>query len=507
MKLIRWVSGYRGNILALAAGASLTLAFAPFHLWPQAIFAPAILLYLWLRSSPSRAFLLGWLFGLGFFSTGVYWVFNSIHTFGNASLLLSCIITGGFIAFLALFPAVTGFLLKRSFTEENSIKMLLAFPALWVLVEILRSKIFTGFPWLLIGYSQVDTPLHGYASILSVYGVSLMTILSSGLIVNALLQYSQKNKWQGRINLIALISIWVIGAILSTLTWTTPMGNPIQVSLVQGNIAQDIKWSPENIQPTLTKYEKLTQPHWDSKIIIWPEAAIPTTIQDAAEFVQKMSDQAEKHNATLITGAPIKVVDNEGYYNAVISLGKEQGVYLKRLLVPFGEFTPFKKWMDKLLGSLNIPMSDFIPGAIIQRPINADGIKIGVFICYEIAFAEQALNHDKGIGLLLTVTNDAWFGHSIAQDQHLQIAQMRAQETGRPLLFVANTGVTAIIKANGQIQSAVVPFITDTLTGNVQPRTGQTPWQRTSLDPMFITLALMLFLARQMAKRRARKQE
>ncbi len=506
MKLIRFVTGFRGDLLALIAGVSLTLAFAPFHIWPLAIFAPAILLYSWLRTSPSRAFYRGWLFGLGFFGTGVYWVFNSIHTFGNASLLLSCVITGGLIVILSLFVGLNGFFLKRRFAKENSVKVMLAFPALWVLFEIVRSKIFTGFPWLLIGYSQVDSPLHGYAPILSVYGVSLMTVLSSGLLVNASLQYVQQKKWNVRFNLLALCLIWIIGAILSSITWTTASGSPIQISLVQGNIAQDIKWSPDNILPTLAKYKELTNSHWDSKIIIWPEAAIPITIQDAASFVQKMSDEAALHNVTLITGIPIKVVDKKGYYNAVIALGKENGVYLKRRLVPFGEYTPLEKWLDGLLGSLDIPMSDFIPGAYGQLPLEANGVKIAVFICYEIAYAEQAINHNNNVGLILTVTNDAWFGRSIAQEQHLQIAQMRAQELGRPLLFVGNTGITAFIQENGHIQSSAPPYTTYVLTDKVQPRSGHTPWQWIALDPILFIVLIMLFLARKITKRQSRKE-
>jgi apolipoprotein N-acyltransferase len=244
----------------------------------------------------------------------------------------------------------------------------------------------------------------------------------------------------------------------------------------------------------------MTAEHWDSKIIIWPEGAVPVPLQEAEEFIQKMSDAAKAHQDALVIGIPIKAVETKGYYNAIIATGTGQGVYLKRRLVPFGEFLPFKQLLTRLLDSLQIPMSDFITGPHAPQMITAAGIKMLALVCYEVAYPELAMTRDPEVGALLTVSNDGWFGHSIAQAQHLQISQMRAIEMRRPLLFVGNTGITAIINAYGNIQSQIAPFETLVLTDNVQARTGKTPWQRAAMDPIILICLLMIIIAVRMRK-------
>ncbi len=488
-------AGTIGDSASLVTGALFTLAFAPFGIFPLAILAPALLLGLWLKISPQRAFLRGWLFGVGFFGTGVSWVFISIHTYGNASAALATLITVLFVAILGLFPAINGYLLNRYFPYINDTKILCAFPAIWVLVEWVRSWILSGFPWLFAGTSQIISPLRGYASILSVYGVSLAVVLSSGLLVNILIRFKQEQRRLAYYNLLILILIWIIGGVLSFISWTKPDGTPIKVSLVQGNIPQEIKWSADQVAPTLARYKKLSEPHWDSKIIVWPEAAIPVILQDAIPFLDSMSKLAKKHHATLITGIPIKALQQDAYYNAVITLGEGNGLYIKHRLVPFGEYTPMSAIFSRLLDSFNIPMSNMIPGPITPKPLEVDGIKIATFICYEITFPEQVLNRDGNIGMVLVVSNDAWFGRSIAQAQHLESARFRALEIGRPVLFVANDGITAIINARGKIQAAAPPYQPYVLTGSVQPMKGKTPWQQVSMDPILIILLGLLFIA------------
>ncbi len=465
---ITFFPGMFGNILALISGAVLTLAFAPFELFPLAILSPAFLLILWLGVSPRRAFLRGWLYGLGFFATGVYWVFTSVHTYGEAAAPLAGFITGALIAILALYPALSGYLLNRYFPRLNNTKILCAFPAIWVLLEWVRSWLFTGFPWLTLGYSQTNSSLKGYAAIFSMFGVSLAVLIISGLLVNMLIKMKNKQYITVFSNLFVIIAIWLVGMALSFIDWTQPKGDPIQVSLVQGNIPQSIKWSPEQVQPTLDRYTELTQSHWDSKIIIWPESAIPTILQNAVEFLENMSAQAKQHHATFITGIPMKVPNAEGFYNAVIALGEGKGIYFKHRLVPFGEYTPMRSLLTGILGSFNIPMSDFIAAPASDEPLFANDIKIATFICYEIAFPEQVLNHNTDIGIILTVSNDGWFGHSIAQAQHLQMAKMRALEMGRPVLFVSNDGMTAFITDKGKVKSEAPQYQAYVLTDSVQ---------------------------------------
>lgn len=480
---------------ALLAGVVLTLAFAPFHIFPLAIISPALLLALWLNTSAKKAFWRGWLYGVGLFGSGVYWVFTSVHTFGNTSALFALIITSAMIAILALFPGLTGYLLNRYFPSTSSSKIICAFPAIWVLLEWARSWFFSGFPWLTLGYSQIVSPLKGYAPIFSVYGVSLAVVLSSAFLVNTLRKLRQSHYQQAYINLFSLALVWIIGGGLSLATWTQLTGKHVKVSLVQGNIAQELKWSPNQVQPTLDRYVELTKSHWDSQIIIWPESAIPLPIHNAIDFLRNMAYEAKAHQATFITGVPMKAPDRDGYFNAVIALGNGQGLYTKHRLVPFGEFIPMRETLGHLFDLLQVPMSDFIPGTDTPKPIIANDIKIATFICYEIAYPEQVLSRDGDIDMILTVSNDAWFGHSIAQAQHVEMAQMRALEMGRPVLFASNDGITAIINAQGKIQSVAPQYQSFVLTDEVETVKGKTPWQYLAMEPILAILILLIIFA------------
>lgn len=483
------------NSGALVSGALMTFAFAPLQLYPLAVLLPAILLALWFGQTPRQAFWYGWLFGLGMFSTSIYWVFISIYVYGAAPLLLAAFFTALLIAYMALFPALTGYCLNRFFPNKNSVRLICAFPALWVFFEWARSLIFTGFPWLLLGYSQINSPLRGYAAVFSVYGVSLAVLMSSGLLIKIILHLRQKNLIPSGLSLVAGLVLWGLGSGLAHILWTTPFGPPVQVSLVQGNIPQQLKWSPETIQPTLAEYSKLTEPHWSSNIIVWPESAIPISLQEAEPFLNDINKKAILHHTTFITGIPVLRPNDGGYYNAVIALGDGSGYYLKHRLVPFGEYVPLRNLFHTLLDVLHIPMSDFIAARGPIQLLEAGKLKFAAFICYEIAYPELVLYRGAELNLLLTVSNDAWFGHSIAQAQHLEIAQMRALEMNRPLLFVSNNGITATITPFGKIQAAAPPFQATVLTTKVQPMQGKTPWQRTHMDPLLIILTGLIFLA------------
>lgn len=490
-----FTAGTPGNILALITGALMTLAFAPFHLYPLAIILPAILFGLWHALTPRQAFWRGFLFGLGMFGTGIYWVFISIHEFGDVSILLSSIVTFGLIAILALFPAFTGQFVTR-FSRTNRMMALYIFPTIWVLIEWVRSWIFTGFPWLTLGYSQTHSPLNGYAAIVGVFGISFLVLFSGCLLIQLGVTLKQKNYRNCLSALVMLIVIWSLGAYLNTKSWVTPYGKPVTVSLVQGNIPQEIKWSPDSIIPTLTTYRKLTEPHWNSNIIVWPESAIPIPLQAADEFIHGLDLAAKQHHTSFITGVPVNIPNTQNYYNAVIVVGNGSGYYLKHRLVPFGEYTPMRAWLNKLLDFMHLPMSDFVPATEVSKPlIVADNVKMAAFICYEIAFPEMVLFRDPNINMLLTVSNDAWFGKSIAQAQHLQMAQMRALELRRPILFVSNNGLTAVVDFRGKISAIAPPYVPYVLTGTVQPTQGLTPWQKAGMDPVLFMLVLLLFIA------------
>ncbi len=493
---------YYKEISALIAGSLLAFAFAPMGIYPLAIFSPALLLLLWINSSAKRAFVLGLFFGIGFYGIGVSWVFISIHEFGHTSLFLASLITGLFIFILALFTGIQGFLLNRFFPSNRLSKLYLIFPSSWALTEWVRSWIFTGFPWLLLGSSQVNTPLSGYAPILGIYGLTFLIALTSSLFLTLFCPFLNKRfdchfdlkNFHYCRPLFTLIGLWAVGYALCFIPWTHTQGKPIQVSLIQANIPQEIKWEPEYQKASLIHYLQLTQSHWNSRLIIWPEAAIPLLQDQAEPFLKQLDRQAKQHKTTLITGIPIQ--KGFQYYNGMIALGLDHATYYKQRLVIFGEYLPWWIiWAHGLLNLLNIPMSSFSPGPSHQSAFNVANVDLGAFICYEIAYSSlvrQALqNHAQ---LLLTINDDAWFGHSFALAQHLQIGQFQALATGRYLAFLSNTGLTAIVTPKGKIIAELPAFKTGVLTRSIYKSTGLTPWVYLGDGPIIIFLVGLCIL-------------
>ncbi|TAK77199.1 MAG: apolipoprotein N-acyltransferase [Gammaproteobacteria bacterium] len=359
----KWLKTLYVDLSALVLGALLAFAFAPYEVFPFAVICPAGLLALWLKESPQRASWLGFTFGLGYFGAGVYWVFHSIHVFGNVPTIVAGLITSALIMALALFPAAVGYTVNRYFPVNNTAKLVYAFPAIWLFSEWIRSWLCTGFPWLFLGYSQTNSPLKGFAPIFSVYGVSFAVLLTSALLVNAVLQLRQKAYRTAYLSLFAITVIWVTGGLCNLIPWTQPTGQPLSVALIQGNIPQSLKWSPDHIQLSFDRYEKLTEPLWGKdKLIIWPEAAIPMPLSQASGFINIMDDKAKLTGSQLILGIPIATPDRQGYYNGAVTLGEHNEVYLKRRLVPFGEYIPSIQFLPRLFNFMNIPLSDMVAG-------------------------------------------------------------------------------------------------------------------------------------------------
>jgi len=226
--------------IAFFAGAACVLGFAPFAIYPLSVLALAALFYLWRNiESPADSAKIGFAFGLGLFCVGIGWLYIAMHEYGGMPSLLALLATFLFAAFWALLPALAGYLQAR-FKVSNSLRLLLVMPATWVLVEWLRGLLFTGLPWLTIGYAHSDSPLAGYAPVLGVYGVSLAVAVSAGL-----LAWLFEVRWskQGQAALAVLVLLWGGGALLRTVAWTQPQGKPLSVALVQGNIAQDLKFT------------------------------------------------------------------------------------------------------------------------------------------------------------------------------------------------------------------------------------------------------------------------
>ncbi|MDX1824790.1 MAG: apolipoprotein N-acyltransferase, partial [Thiohalomonadales bacterium] len=323
------------------AGASLPLAFAPFNLFLLAYFAPLVLFYFWLTAPPRQAALMGFLFGLGQFGVGVSWIYVAIHVFGYAPVPLAVLLTTAFVAFLALYPALQGYVsvkLQQGLGLNRTATLLLIYPTLWLLFEWLRGWFLTGFPWLNLGYSQLNTPLVGIAPVLGVYGVSWATALTAALILNLLLVESHKLRFMTAGGL-AVLFIGATG--LSAIGWTEKHGDPIKVSLLQGNAPQITKWDPEQIQSRLDLYANLTRQHWDSDLIFWPENAMTTfyhTLVD--DYFAPLVAEAKQHGTTLVVGVPVLNLQTDEYYSSFVVLGDKPEMYYKRHLVPFGEFVP-----------------------------------------------------------------------------------------------------------------------------------------------------------------------
>ncbi|HDO34486.1 MAG TPA: apolipoprotein N-acyltransferase, partial [Chromatiales bacterium] len=255
----------RGDLLALGAGAILPLAFAPIDWFPVTFLSLAGLFLLWREVGPRRALWRGWLFGVGMFGVGASWVFVSIHRYGNASVVLAALLTALFVVLLAGFPAVAGGLARRFGT--GTVGLALGFPAWWMLIEWLREWFLTGFPWLSVGYSQLDAPLGALAPVAGVYGVGAAAALTAGCTAAALTAPGRRRV----LPMLVIVALWGASWGLGWVTWTRPVGAPLPVSLVQGNVPQDLKWRPDRLDSILERYAGLTARHWDSRLIVWPE--------------------------------------------------------------------------------------------------------------------------------------------------------------------------------------------------------------------------------------------
>ncbi len=468
-----WATPRKLDSICLLAGALLPLAFAPFKLFPLGVLMPAILFSLWLGCSPQRAAWRGFLFGCGMFGIGTSWIYVSLHTYGNMPVPLAGLAVVLFTAILAAFPALVGNLQGRYRHSNSNVQLLLVIPALWVLAEWLRGWFLTGFPWLHLGYSQVPSALSGVAPWLGVYGVSLAVAMSAALVVRGLCD--RRQLWRRYVPGLALL--WAVGWFAGTINWTQPVGDPIRVTLVQANIPLAAKWAPEQRQSILEAYFQLSTRASDPDLIIWPEAAMPAYLDEIdSQYLAHLRRYARDTNSDFLIGVVER--DQGRYYNSVISLGSSPGIYRKRHLVPFGEFLPFKTVSGWLLNYLNIPMSDFSAGEDKQKPIRAAGQAIGLSICYEDAYGEEIIRALPEATFLVNVSEDAWFGNSLAPYQRLQMSRMRALETSRVMLRVANTGLSAVIDSRGEVVVRTPQFQPYVLTREIQPLQGSTPYTK-----------------------------
>lgn len=480
------------SLLSLVAGLALPLAFAPFDHWWLAFLSPLVPLYFWLRLPPGQAARVGFAFGAAAFLAGTYWLYISVHVFGQTPLAIAVALMLGLVLIMGVYYLLAGALVARYARGGAPPWLLIAgIAAIWTLLEWLRGWVLSGFPWLSLGYSQLSSPLAGFAPVAGVYAVSFFAAL-----VTAAAAVAWSRGLHARI--VAGVAVAVVfggGAMLKRVDWTEPSGQPFAAALIQGGIPQNRKWLPEEFEPTLRLYRDLTMENLDAKIIVWPEVAVPAVRQRVGPYLAKLDAVVEAAGVALVLGIPEVDPERGRSYNSMITLGEVEASYQKRHLVPFGEYFPVPQFVREWMRLRSLPYSDMARGARVQPVLDLGGHAAAVSICYEDAFAAEQLGFFPAAELIVNISNDAWFGDSIAPHHHLDIARMRSLEAGRWQLRATNTGITAFIDPQGRLAATSPQFEPAVLKMPIEPRSGMTPYLVTGNWPLLLlSFALVALL-------------
>lgn len=488
------------DALVLVAGALLPLAFAPFGWWPVVFPVVMFLLWSWLHVTAARAALRGFIFGLGCFGVGTSWVYVSLNKFGGMAPPIAVVAVFLFVALLAAFIALTGALVCRLHGPQPasgwSPRLLLLAPAVWVVCEWLRSLWVVSFPWLSLGYSQSGTPIAGVAAVGGVYSLSLIVVLLATLALGLLLGTRRQRVGCG----VAIAATVGLGVALDGIEWTEPAGDAVETAMVQANIPIEDKWRAQKIPAIQQAYLDLSR-DLSAQLIVWPEAALPRMFEDLSSAFW---DELAQHPASFVFGVverrPVTEPDDSEvravmHNSAVIAVSNEKpALYRKNHLVAFGEYVPFGEWLRRLVEYMAIPMADFRPWPAPQGAYAAAGTRLGVSICYEDSFPHDVRRALPEAGVLINISEDAWFGDSFGPHQRLQMGSIRAIENGRPMLRSSNTGVTAVLDHRGRVLRSAPQFVRTVLSAKVQPRQGVTPFVRFGSWPVLILCGLILIL-------------
>jgi len=463
------------------------LSFAPFGLY---LLAPLLLvpvLTTCLLSTAKVAARHCFWFGSGLFLAGTYWLYVSIHVFGQAPLWIAIFLMVALVIIMGLYYAASGWLI--AYLSAGSVpRLLLAAPAAWISVEWFRGWFLSGFPWMSLGYAQIDSPLSGVAPLFGVYGVSALAVFSAAALSAALLP-GRRIPWA-----VAAVLPWLAGFGLQSVDWTDPAGDPLRTAIIQGGVSQDRKWLPAQFRPTLELYRAATFDNGHQPLVVWPEVAIPAVVDQVEGFLDHLQSQLRLHNQTLVLGILERNLQQERVYNSVLLLdGRTRQTYRKRHLVPFGEFFPVPDFVREWMRLMSLPNSDISAGAAEQPLLlTAGGQRLAVAICYEDAYGAEQLYALPDASILINVSNDAWFGDSIAPHQHLEIARMRALEAGRPVVRATNNGISAFIGPRGELLQSGPQFEFVSMTRDVQPMGGLTPYARWGNWPLIIAASAIL---------------
>lgn len=485
----RWFKPGRNQMASLVLGGMAVFAYAPFEFAPVMLLSLAGLFALWLKEkSASESAKTGLWFGLGLFGVGVSWLFSSIYIYADVFFPIAVLLTFVFIVYLALFPAFAGWFAHK-FQRKPLLAVLLAFPAIWVLSELLRGSVFGGYPFLLVGNSHLHTWLDGYAPVLGVWGMSLAVAMSAGILI-AVAKYKQ---WIAAS--VLLLVVWLGGAGLQKVQWVEPAGKEIDVALMQGNISQEKKWLADQFLPTLKTYISQTKQNLDADVIVWPETAVPAYFEVVEQgALRSFIADAKLLQKDILVGVIDSHQDREEYFNSLINVRNPEEKYHKQHLVPFSEYFPLDDALRFLSGLFDIPYATFSAGDGKGQVMVLGGQPAGLSICFESAFGEELAKRLPEASYMITVSNDAWFAYTLEPAQQLQDVQMRALELGREFARATNTGHTAIVGVDGRIKAHIEPYEENVLRGKVQPYAGMTPYAQWQRLPILLVLVLMFAL-------------
>ena len=480
------------DAVALIAGSVYPLAFAPFDFSAAMFISLGALFFIWMESAPNRAAFRGLLFGLGMFGFSSVWAFNSLYSHAGISLVLSVGIFSFLVLILAACVAVVGWLQARFHTNNDCFQLLLLIPSFWLLAEFARTYLFTGFPLLLAGYSQVDTALVNYAPYLGVHGVSLLVTVCSGLL--ALMVRHTKSRKPA---FAGMVSIFLVGVVAGLPSWTEPTDKKFSAALIPGVLPSIYKWNYKYREEILNHFWQTSRQYKEVDLIIWPELSLPVAYNRLSDDYRKnLLSFIEATNTNLVFGAAESVSDQTRgkYYNSAITLGSGKSVYHKQHMIPFLEYYPFSGGHRFFSKYFNIPMSSFIHGNRNQPLADIKGVLTSINICYEDAFPFQFHRNTRNAEMVINLSEDGWFENTTKVPQRIQISRMRAIESGRPVLRVANNGESALINYDGTVVASNRENYKKPLEVTVVPRIGETPYMRFGLLPVIVILIASLLV-------------
>jgi apolipoprotein N-acyltransferase len=489
------------RLIAVIAGVGTSFAFAPYGLFFLGWLGPAVLFLLWEYEPPREAAGTAFWFGAALFGAGTWWIFTAIHEFGQAPAWLALLLVAALLAIKGAYYAFLAYVVTRIAPDPSPARSLLLIPAGWTLMEWLRGWLFTGFPWLQLGYSQSDAPLASLATVGGIHLVTFAVAVTAGAIIVVFFQDGAR-----RLTAIAVAAaLWLGGWLLGGREWTRPVGGPVDIALLQGAIPQDEKWLVENRVATLEKYRDLNREALGAKIIVWPESAVPVLAHEAVAYLEGIRRESAARGSDVMLGLLNFDLENGEIRNGLYSMSAAgDGWYYKRRLVPFGEYFPVPEAVRNWMRLQSLPYYDMTPGDEHQAPLRSGGQRLAATICYEDAYGADQLAGLAAATLLVNVTNNAWFGDSSAPHQQLQMARFRALEAGRFLMRATSNGITAVIGPDGSVLATIPQFRAGILKHAVQPRTGLTPYARTGNWPI-LTLAFALLIAFAIVRLRARR--